>query len=48
MAFALESGNAVLVSQRGIQYGTSPSQVNKALLRAMSSLSSIATTETML
>ena len=48
MAFALESGNAVLVSQRGIQYGTSPSQVNKALLRAMSSLSSIATTEPML
>ena len=48
MAFALESGDSILVSQRGIKYGTSPSQVNKALLRAMSSLSSIATTEPML
>jgi hypothetical protein len=48
MAFALESGNAVLVSQRGIQYGTSPSQVNKALLRSLSSLSSIAAAEPLL
>ena len=41
MAFALESGDAVQVSHRGIQHGTSPSQVNKALLRVLSGLSSI-------
>ena len=41
MAFALESGDAVQVSQRGITHGTPPSQVNKALLRVLSGLSSI-------
>lgn len=48
LAFALESGDAILVSQRGIKYGTSPSQVNKALLRALSGLSSIAAAEPLL
>lgn len=45
MAFALESGDALLVSQLGIKHSTSPTQVNKALLRALSSLSSISSAE---
>jgi c-di-GMP-related signal transduction protein len=48
MAFALEAGDAVLVSQRGIIHGTPPSQVNKALLRVMSGLSSITTVQPLL
>ena len=48
MAFALEAGDAVLVSQRGIIHGTPPSQINKALLRVMSGLSSITTVQPLL
>jgi len=48
MAFALESGDAVQVSQRGITHGTPPSQVNKALFRVLSSLSSITAVQPLL